>query len=261
MESGAIITARKVVIALGFKYFRNIPVDLVDILPLGRWGHTCDEINLEQMRDKRCLIVGGRQSAFEWAALLQEAGAQAVHVVHRHETPAFEEADWSWVPPIVDRMVAHPGWFRNLSLKEKKEIDLRLWAEGRLKVEPWLEERVHRESISLWPNTEMTDCQEREDGSLNASLSNGKSIAVEHIILATGYRVNILNIPFLKGSPLLLKIVTNQGFPVLDENMQTTVPGLFMTSMAAVQDFGPFFAFTVSVRTSAQIIGAALRIE
>jgi hypothetical protein len=31
-----------------------------------------------------------------------------------------------------------------------------------------------------------------------------------------------------------------------------------MTSMAANQDFGPFFAFTVSTRTSAKLIGAAV---
>ena len=46
--------------------------------------------------------------------------------------------------------------------------------------------------------------------------------------------------------------------PVLDEHFQTNIPGLFITSMAAGQDFGPFFGFTISVRTSAQLIGQAL---
>ena len=40
--------------------------------------------------------------------------------------------------------------------------------------------------------------------------------------------------------------------------MQTSAPGLFATSMMATQDFGPFFAFTVSARTSARLIGAAV---
>jgi hypothetical protein len=36
------------------------------------------------------------------------------------------------------------------------------------------------------------------------------------------------------------------------------VPGLFVTSMPVVRDLGPHFAFTVAVRASARLIGAAL---
>jgi hypothetical protein len=46
---------------------------------------------------------------------------------------------------------------------------------------------------------------------------------------------------------------------VLDEHLQSSVAGLFMTSMLATRDFGPFFGFTVAVRTSAKLIGQALR--
>jgi len=45
---------------------------------------------------------------------------------------------------------------------------------------------------------------------------------------------------------------------VLDESFQTNVPGLFITSMAAAQDFGPDWGFAISVRTSAKLIGRAL---
>jgi hypothetical protein len=41
---------------------------------------------------------------------------------------------------------------------------------------------------------------------------------------------------------------------VLDDHFQTSIPGLFITSMPATQDFGPFFSFTVAVRASAQLI-------
>ena len=93
------------------------------------------------------LIIGGRQSAFEWTALLNESGASAVHISHRHNSPVFAAADWSWVNPLVDAMVDNPGWFRNLSPAEKEDVNHRLWAEGRLKVEPWLESRVMKESV------------------------------------------------------------------------------------------------------------------
>lgn len=42
---------------------------------------------------------------------------------------------------------------------------------------------------------------------------------------------------------------------------QTNLPGLFVTSMAANQDFGPFFGFTIATRTSAKLISAAVIAE
>ena len=60
------------------------------------------------------LIVGGRQSAYEWAALLAEAGAAAVHVVHRHDPPSFETSDWTFVDELMDNTISIPGWFRGL---------------------------------------------------------------------------------------------------------------------------------------------------
>jgi hypothetical protein len=62
----------------------------------------------------------------------------------------------------------------------------------------------------------------------------------------------------LAGGNLLEQLQMDEGAPVLDEQLQSSVPGLFMTSMLATRDFGPFFAFTVSVRTSAKLIGRAL---
>ena len=81
---------------------------------------------------------------------------------------------------------------------------------------------------------------------------------MDQIILATGYRVRIDQVPFLRNGNILPLLTTRNGVPVLDAQFQTSVPGLFITSLPANQDFGPFFAFTVSVRTSARIIGRAL---
>jgi thioredoxin reductase len=258
LDDGQTILAKRVVVALGFKYFKNTPQDLVNLLPVGRFSHTCDTVDFAPLKGKRCLIIGGRQSAFEWTALLHEAGADAIHVSHRHDSPVFAEADWSWVNPLVDAMVKNPSWFRNLSPEEKNEINHRLWAEGRLKVEPWLEPRVMKETVKLWPNTRIVSCDELPGSDLLIKLDNNESMTVDHIILATGYKVAIDRIPFLANGRVLDDLVTNNGYPVLDEHFQTNIPGLFMTSMAATQDFGPFFAFTISVRTSAKLIGQML---
>jgi len=252
---GNTIQARKVVIAPGFTHFANIPAELKARLP--RFVHTCDFVDFSNARDKRYLIIGGRQSAFEWAALLVEAGASAVYITHRHDSPAFAVADWSWVNPMVDAIGDNPTWFRTLSQAEKDEVNHRLWAEGRLKVEPWLEARLNTDRVHVLPRTEVVECIDR-NGELTVRLSNGETITCDQIILATGYKVDITRLPILAAGNILGQLEMRNGFPVLDNHFQTSIKGLFITSMPATQDFGPFFAFTISVRVSARLICDAI---
>ena len=247
---GEVIHAQRVVLAPGFKHFAHIPDDLKAKLPVGSFEHTAEFVDFSDARNKRFLIVGGRQSAFEWAALLLEAGAAAVHVSHRHASPAFTAADWSWVNPIVDNIAADPTWFRRLSQTEKDEVNRRLWAEGRLKVEPWLESRLNDQRVKVSPQTQIESCSE----DLEVTLTNGATFNVDKIILAAGYKVDITRLPYLAAGNLLARLETRNNFPVLDDHFETSVPGLFITSMPATQDFGPFFGFTISVRTSARLI-------
>ena len=259
LENGEVIEAEKVVVAIGMGYYKNQPAELTAILPAGRYSHTCDAVEFSGQKGKRVLILGGRQSAFEWAALLNDEGAAEVHLAHRHESPKFAEADWSWVPPLVDHMIDEPAWFRNLPQEEKDAVSKRMWGEGRLKVEPWLEKRVMKPHTQIHEKAGLASCTERADGALDVKLDNGDAFIVDDVILATGYKVDLKQIPFLTNGNLLEKIEVKNGFPVLDPHFQTSASGLYFTSMPAGQDFGPFFGFTVSVRTSAKIIGNALK--
>jgi FAD-dependent urate hydroxylase len=54
--------------------------------------------------------VGGRQSAYEWAALLAEHGAERVDLVHRHDVPRFDRVSWRFIDPYVDSTVRVRGW-------------------------------------------------------------------------------------------------------------------------------------------------------
>jgi len=259
LQDGRTITATNVALALGFRYFRNIPEPYTTLFPPERVAHTCDFVDLTKLKDKRVLIIGGRQSAFEWAALINEQDAEAVYLSYRHPTPAFAQSDWSWVPPLVDSIIENPRWFRRLAAEEREQANQRLWAEGRLKLEPWLAKRITQECIHLFPETQVTDCHELADGELEVALNNGTTFIVDQIILATGYKVNVSQIPFLAEGNILAQLATLNGFPVLDKHFQSNLPGLFFTSMCATQAFGPYFGFTVSVRTSAHLIGSELQ--
>lgn len=258
LENGRTMSARNVVIAAGFKNFKHIPDVLAAKIPSDQSSHTCDLVEFTHLKGKNCLIIGGRQSAFEWAALLREAGVAEVHVSHRHKTPDFTDADWSWVTEMIRTLEADSAWYRSLSEAEKVSLGERFWAEGRLKLEPWIWPRINHDNVYLWPDTQVKSCTRLDSGSLEIVLDSGERLTIDHVIFATGYNVDLSRLPILANGNLLRQLRMNNGFPMLDENMQTNLPGLYITSMPATQDFGPFFAFTVSVVASSRIIGRNL---
>lgn len=254
LDDGSTLRARRVVLAVGMGYFAQIPTEVSAMLPPDRYAHTCDTVDLARFARRRVVIVGGRQSSFEWASLLAEAGAAEVHLTYRHETPAFTASDWTWVPPLVERICAEPGWFRELSDDQRSAMSRRLWGEGRLKLEPWLAARIDRPNVHLHSRTSIAACETSQDVSMTLALDSGQRIDADFVIFATGYRVNLSRVPFLAAGDVLPMIATHDGYPALDGHFQTSAPGLYTTSMAAGGDFGPFFGFTVSVRASARAI-------
>lgn len=257
LDDGARVTAKRVLLALGFAPFAHVPEELATLVPAEKSSHTRDCAAPGRFAGQRVLVVGGRQSGFETAALLAEAGASAVHVVHRHETPAFAPSDWSWVEPTLERIVNEAGWYRSLSEGERKALNARFFAEGRLKLEPWLGPRVRHEAISIRPLTRVIGTEPRDDA-LRVRLDTGDAIDVDHVLYATGYKVDMSRVALAKEGNLFARIACREGYPVLDDSLQTTVPGLFVTSMPATRDFGLFFGFTVAVRASARVVGRAI---
>jgi FAD-dependent urate hydroxylase len=256
-EDGRRMTAEAVVAAPGIARFPVIPEWVPAALPETHWSHTSALVEFERLEDSRALIVGGRQSAFEWAALIAEAGAASIHVVHRHDPPSFEEADWTFVDELMDSTISIPGWFRRLPRAERDAIAQRFWAEGRLKLEPWLTPRLIEGVVHRRPRAEVASCRVRPSGEIDVELSGGERLVVDHLVLATGYRPNLANVAYLR--PLLDHIETADGFPVLDEHFQTSVPGLFMPGFVATRDFGPFFGFVRGCPAAATLIVAGLR--
>lgn len=253
------IAARNVVVATGFRDFAHIPPELAARLPHAHYGHTCDVVDLEAFADKSVLIVGGRQSAFEWAALLADTGARRVDLTYRHDTPRFQPSDWSWVGDLMERTRVDPGWYRRLNDHDRNELGQRFWAEGRLKLEPWLAPRIDTPAVHLWPRTNIASSEALSDDRVSVRLDNGTQLDCDFVVLATGYKVDITRVPFLADGDVLDEIARHDGAPALGEDLQSSLPGLYFTSMAATADFGPFFAFTVSVRCSTALIGDSLR--
>jgi thioredoxin reductase len=248
LDDGSAIHVDRVVAAPGIAAFAVEPALVTERLAPERWSHTVSTVDFAGLAGRRVLILGGRQSAFEWAALLAEAGAERVDVVYRHDTPEFTESDWSFVDELLAETRRTRGWFRGLPEADRAAIAQRFWQVGRLQLEPWLAPRIT--AAHLHPRTEIAELD--GNGAITARLTDGTSLEADHLLLATGYKPAMTRVPYLP--PLELA----DGFPVLDPDFQTSVPGLSIAGFPSTRDFGPCFGFVAGATTTAHIIGNAL---
>jgi len=198
------------------------------------------------------LIVGGRQSAYEWAALASDHGAARIDVVHRHPTPRFEKVSWRFVDPYIEQTLAERGWWRRLPDERRQSIAREFWEVGRLTLEAWLTPRLPADRVIRRPDTRVSRVVDAGPRGITVALSTGEQLEIDHVVFATGYEPNLANLDYL--SPLLAEIRQLEGFPALDETFQSSVPGLHFTGFAATRDFGPFFGFTKGCPAAAAIL-------
>jgi cation diffusion facilitator CzcD-associated flavoprotein CzcO len=251
LDDGSQISADVVVAAPGAAYFRQFP-EWATSLPEGVSAHTCDLVRFEELAGSRILVVGGRQSAYEWAALSGEHGAERVDIVHRHDIPRFTRVSWKFVDPYMDATINRRGWWRSLSATEQAQIAQKFWEVGRLSLEWWLTPRLADERIRSWPGTHVLDTAVGDSGTVSVALSSGDRLTFDRLVFATGYKADLPAVPYLSGFAGKLEVV--DGFPVLDEAFQSSIAGLYITGFAATRDFGPFFGFTKGCPAAATLI-------
>ena len=249
MDDGTSITAEKVLAAPGIRHFVNLP-GWSDEVPEARRAHTCDLVDFDGLAGARVVVIGGRQSAYEWAALLCDHGAAAVDVVHRHPTPAFERVSWAFVDPYVEQTLSQRGWWRSLGPEDRTSIAQEFWQVGRLTLEPWLLPRLREDVVTSHPHCEVVGV-EPGDGHTVLVLSDSTRLAADVVVFASGYRADIAAVPYL--APVLDRLAVTEGFPDLSTGFETSVPGLYITGFASTKDFGPFYGFTKGCPSSATL--------
>jgi FAD-dependent urate hydroxylase len=254
MEDGTTITAEKVLAAPGIRHFAALPA-WHEGVPEHRRAHTCDLVDFDSLAGARVVVVGGRQSAYEWAALLCDHGAASVDVVHRHPAPAFERVSWQFVNPYVEQTLAQRGWWRSLTADEQRAIALEFWQVGRLTLEPWLTPRLRSDVVTVHASCEVVDVEEGDEATV-LGLTDGTRLTADFVVFASGYRADIRRVPYLE--PLLDDLAVTDGFPQLSEGFETSVPGLYLTGFASTRDFGPFYGFTKGCPSSASIAVAEM---
>lgn len=84
-----------------------------------------------------------------------------------------------------------------------------------------------------------------------------RDVTTDHVIAATGYRVDLERLSFLSPA-IRSQLETVLSAPVLSSNFETSVPGLHFIGIAAINSFGPVMRFAFGARFAAQRIATMM---
>jgi thioredoxin reductase len=93
--------------------------------------------------------------------------------------------------------------------------------------------------------------------SIQAEDGSKREIITEHVITATGYRVDVERLKFLNPE-IRSKVKSVNGSPVLSKSFESSIPGLFFAGVAAANSFGPVMRFAFGAGFAARTITRAL---
>jgi thioredoxin reductase len=216
-------------------------------------SHTSEHRTLEQFAKQRVVVIGGGQSALESAAILHEAGAE-VEVIARQPKINWLDQKRQWLksranplrpllypptdvgPPGLNWIVATPNLFRRLPRGAQEAIAYR---STRPAGSGWLVARLREVPIRTSRNVASA---REEAGRVQLTIDDGSTRTVDHVMLATGYRVDVARYGFLAPG-VLRGLRVNDGYPELGAGLESSVPGLHFVGAPAVRSFGPVCRF------------------
>jgi thioredoxin reductase len=251
LEDGTPVAANRVVIAAGIASFAHVPTEFASVDPRLA-SHASAWRTFTSFAGKRVAVVGGGQSALESAALLHEAGADVemlirnreIHWLHGESRPTPAKVLARAVsgpseigPPGISMLVETPRLFTSIPRPLQQRLHQRAMRPAGAK---WLRPRVDGLiTVSTGTTVRRIEPHERD---IALTLQDGATRDVDHVLLATGYRVDISRYGFL-GETLLPNIKRRNGYPVLRAGFETSVPGLHFLGAPAALSYGPLLRF------------------
>jgi len=259
LDDGETFRAKQVVVAVGVGHFPFLPRELA-VLPT-HVSHSSEHSALGAFRDRDVIVVGAGASAVDLAALLHQQGAR-VRLVARRRSIDFHAPPEQRRRRLSERLRAPRsglglGWRSRLC--EDAPLLFRVMPRD-------FRHRVVQRHLGPAPGWFV---REQVEGHvpmllgarlLGAEAHNGTAVLriaqdaggeqvleAEHIIAATGYRVDLRRLDF--ASPeLLARVEMVEHTPVLSSRFETSLPGLFFIGPAAANCFGPLMRFACGNR-------------
>jgi cation diffusion facilitator CzcD-associated flavoprotein CzcO len=264
LQDGETVAARRIVVAAGIGDFAWRPPEYAE-LPRTHVSHSVDYHDLTRFAGKRVVVVGGGQSALESAALLHEVGAE-VEVLVRHPQVHWLTRRWHHKIPVVSRcmyappdvgpaflswLVALPQLFRRLPRELQDRFSRRslrpagaAWLVPRLCAVPITTHRSIVEAATT-------------NGHVRLRLDDGRERVVDHVLLGTGYHVDVSGYPFL-APHVIERMKRVGGYPVLDNGFETSVRGLHVVGAPAAWSMGPLMRFVAGTAFAARSVARAV---
>ena len=271
LETGEELTARNVVIATGIRPYAHLPAELKS-LPTTLVSHSGDHGTMAEFAGRHVAVLGGGASAMDVAASLHRAGAKATVVTRRAEVRFYSPTSFR---SIKDRLLAPmtplgPGWKKFLCVK-LPDIFRVMPDSFRHKVlmrylgpsPAWSVREIIEAHVDVRLKSTIASAREAKGGlvlALKRADGETENLAVDHVISATGYAVDVAQVPALDGTIRSGLRCANQA-PLLSRNFETSEPGLFFVGTPSATSFGPMLRFVcgaafAATRVSQRIVRA-----
>ncbi|HXN74298.1 MAG TPA: FAD-dependent oxidoreductase [Candidatus Acidoferrales bacterium] len=250
LEDGEEIHCRRVVVAAGIGPFQRVP-SVFASLPPSQVSHCYQGRDLQAFRSSRVVVIGAGQSALESAALLHEAGAKVELIVRTSDLRWIGARPWlRHLGPIssmlysphdvgpagISRLVAAPSLVKHIPVKLRDRIRRRAvrpagakWLPARLKQVKVTTGRFVTEAASVGQSVELR-------------LNDGSGLSADHVLLGTGYSVDVSRYRFLPQD-LLKDLDLMDGYPRLRAGFSSSISGLHFIGATAARTFGPLLYF------------------
>ncbi|MET8951263.1 FAD-dependent oxidoreductase [Streptomyces sp. NPDC004393] len=256
LDSGEQFAARAVVVATGLSGLAHLPPELAAAAvdgpaPAGPVSHSSQHHDLTRFSGKELLVIGAGQSALETAALAAEAGAR-VRVISRGEgrvafgAPPWEQPRLRPESPFgrawsLWALSYYPQPYRFLPDQTRHYLVRRVL--GPLGAW-WLRDRF-QSKVQVREVARVVGAS-ASDGSpvltIRTHAGRTEELTADHVIAATGYRVDIAAMDFL-GHELRTQLAVSRGTPRLGAGYVSSVPGLYFTGLPAASSYGPVMRF------------------
>lgn len=262
LADGQIVPVRRAVVASGIRDFAYSPPELSS-LPKEMLSHSADFGDATHLRGKDVVVVGAGASATDTAVLLRLRGAHVTILTRRSairfQTQLGERTLYDKISAPMTPL--GPGWKSVLCVKapllfhampEHFRVDVarrylgpapgwfsRQAVEGHV---PYILQSQIVGSRALGAKANLT--LRHSDGSI-------RTISTDHVVAATGYRVDTQRLKFL-DSRIQAGIARAAGAPALSRNFESSVPGLYFVGASAANSFGPMLRFVYGTDYASQ---------
>jgi hypothetical protein len=250
LQDGEEIRSTYVVIAAGVGPFKKKPAVFHNLSPL-QAIHCYESREVRRFAGKRVAVIGAGQSALESAALLHEANAHVEVIARQTELRWIGQHSWLHhmgpissalysshdVGPLgISRLVAYPKLVSHIPLGIRDKIRTRAVRPAGSR---WLPARLAHVRLTLERSVLEANATGDE---IALRLDDGSERRVDHVLLGTGYQVDLSRYDFLP-SELTQEIVQFDGYPKLAGGFRSSVSGLHFIGATAARSFGPLLYF------------------